>query len=185
MLRNETCVCELGGTELEHRETEDHVLCLGRKGLLTLPVTISINLLLQQKPAVSSLEDKQRSSELPRMYHLPDGVKLCSYMIKALFSQTTIHLQTQMYAFALTHVYTCQVCVRVMGLSEHVVRWSLTSVLAIVLVAGSLVELRWLRGGGGGGGGLRSHHSCVDLTCEWFKPIRVSRQKEENYVQFK
>lgn len=104
-------VFEIGGTELEHEETDNHILCLGRKGSLPLPVTISINLLLQQKPAASSSEGRQRSSELPQMYHLPDCVKLCSYMIKALFSQTTIHLQVQMYGFALTHVYTCQVCV--------------------------------------------------------------------------
>lgn len=37
-------VCEVGGTELERGETEDRILCLGRKGLLTLPVTISISL---------------------------------------------------------------------------------------------------------------------------------------------
>lgn len=104
-------VFEIGRTELEHGEIDNHILCLGRKGSLPLPVTISINLLLQLKPAASSSEGRQRSSELPQMYHLPDCVKLCSYMIKALFSQTTIHLQVQMYGFALTHVYTCQVCV--------------------------------------------------------------------------
>lgn len=104
-------LCEIRGTELEHGETEDHILCLGRTESLTLPVTISINLLLQQKPTVSSSEGKQRSSELPRMYHLPDGGELCSYMIKAPFSQATIHLQIQTYGFALTHVYACQVCV--------------------------------------------------------------------------
>lgn len=77
---------KLEGVEVEHGETEDHVVCLGRKGSPALPVTGSINLLLQQKPAVSSSEGKQKSSELPRMHHLPDFVKLHSYMIKALFS---------------------------------------------------------------------------------------------------
>lgn len=132
-----------------------------------------------------------KEQQLPRMYQLLDCVKLCSYMIKSLFSQTTIHLQIQMYGFAFTPADTC-----VMGLLEHVARWSRTSVSAIVLVTGSLVELHWLQGGGGGVSGdfqpvsksssdRRSLPASPPALCLKFKPKKWNDNAEIECIGIK
>lgn len=93
-------------------ETGDHVLALDRAGWPTPPVTITVNLCSQHKAEKPHCELFRRQTKEQRAATPARAcVQLCSHMIKALFLHTFIHLQKQMYGFALTRRPTHVRCV--------------------------------------------------------------------------